>query len=366
MGGAELLHLVEALDAGIRPQVGGDQAATGQAPFGCGEDVQVVEEPGDEPRGEGVAAAGGVDHVDVVRGQHHLILPADGQTHPVPTHGEHRAAHALGVQPRDDRRAVLRADQPAGLLDVGHQVVDVRQRRTDQFLGVRAGAHQEIDGGGAAELLGPLEDAGHRLSVDARQDERPAEMEDLRLGDGVPRDVVLGERRVGADHVERRPGAVRADQQQARGRLQVRVDRQMGGVDAVALHRGADEVADRVVTDPAHRRDVDAELGQVDRGRGRGAGHGELDPIEHGELLARRDRGERPAERVGDVGSEGDDAGHRASSQVWATPVRSAPTVVRWVLATRSRRAGQSRCVGASRTTAAIHLVVHRHQHHKC
>src|SRR5690606_41337028 len=98
--------------------------------------------------------------------------------------------------------AVLGAGGRAGLLEVGHEVVDVGPRGADEVERVGARAHEEVAGGGQAHLLDAAQDALHGLAVDAGEDECAAHVEDLGLGDHVPGHVVLAQSGVGADDVQ--------------------------------------------------------------------------------------------------------------------------------------------------------------------
>ena len=127
-----------------------------------------------------------------------------------------------------------------------------------------------------------------RLTIQRGEHESAPEVEHICLRDDVPRDIVLGQGRICPDHVQRWPGAVVADQELAGGTLEIRILDQMACVHAVAVHRGTNKVPNGVATDAPDSGDVYPELGEVDRWRRCSAGHGELDLLEEGQLLAGR------------------------------------------------------------------------------
>src|SRR5690242_9779031 len=116
-GAEKAEYVIQAGDPGVGTQPGGDQRPAGGPEPGGVDRAAAEQQPGDHPGVEGVAAAGGVDHLDVVGRDVLWHGPWAGRDQgPVSAEGHRDAAGAQGQHVPDGLGQVVAAGQPAQLV----------------------------------------------------------------------------------------------------------------------------------------------------------------------------------------------------------------------------------------------------------
>src|SRR5215469_3680732 len=250
-----------------------------------------------------VAASRGVDHLDLVRGQ--MNPPARGRHQAAfGAHRKHNSADAEIEQSLGSFFGCARFRQSAGLIRVRHEPIDERQARLEDREQLGRALAQDIHAGGRSCVARAPEDLRRSVAAEPAHRIGTAEMQMGSALDQRPWNVIDRIDGVGADRMKRGPISVGPYRKNARRGLNAALANDVARIDAVAVQRTNQHVAERVTADCADRRDHEAQFRQTYRGARSRSRRREPNLIKQQAALSFRDVRDVAAENIQDVRAE--------------------------------------------------------------
>src|SRR5215469_7211118 len=250
-----------------------------------------------------VAASRRVHDLNLVRRQTDSFARSRHQA-AVCAHRQYDSAHAKLDQLCGCLLRLRCRGESAGLIRIWHEPIDEWKARLEDREQLGRALAQDIDAGGRSCVARAPEDLRRPVAAEPTHRTGTAEMQMRSALDQRPWNVVDRIDGVGADCMKRGPVSVGPYRKDARRGLHAALANDVARIDAVAVQRTNQHVAERVVADCADRPDCQSQFREPYRGARSRSRRRKPNLVEQQAALSFRDVRDVAAENIQDVRAE--------------------------------------------------------------